>query len=218
MFNSAGTCDTGTAIPRPRTFAQELATALSGLDCVLNGEKALYASAELTTGRLLYRLLREHGLHSTAELKAALGDEEYRRRVWDPNLAGALALARDLRQRFPGELVVTPAPYLIEGWTQTEYLTLWETVLRTRIKALYLSDDWEYSNGCAFEFAVAVDACLPTFDAAGRPLKHRDGRRRIERAAGDLESGGFDVSGLRASLARIAAAEPAGPPLIPIRL
>jgi len=197
MFNSAGTCETGDAVSRPRTFAQELATALSGLDCVLNGEKALYASAELTTGRRLYQLLREHGLGSTAALKAALGEEEYRRRVWEPNLAEALALARSLRQRFPGELVVTPAPYLIEGWTQPEYLTLWETVLRTRIKALYLSDDWEYSNGCAFEFSVAVDAGLPTFDAAGRSLPHQDGQARIAAAARNLESEGFDASALR---------------------
>jgi hypothetical protein len=191
------------ATVRPRTFAQELATGLSALDCVLNGEKALYASAELTTGRRLYQLLREMHLRTSAELKQALGEEEYRRRIWDPNFAEALAFARDLRSRHSGALVLSPAPYLIEGWSQPEYLSFWETVIRTRIQAVYLSADWEYSNGCVFEFSVACDAGLPTFDADGRPISLEEGKARIEAAARELERDGLDASGLQVALGRV---------------
>jgi len=201
FHNSGGELD---ATVRPRTFAQELATGLSAFDCLLNGEKALYASAELTTGPRLYRLLREHGLRDAAELRRSLGEEEYHRRLWDLNFSEALAFARELRARHPTELVLSPAPYLIEGWTQPEYLTLWETVVRTRIKALYFSDGWEYSNGCAFEFSVAADAGIPTLDAAGRPLTRDEGVRRLEEAARALEAEGFDASGLLAARGRVA--------------
>ncbi len=192
-----------TPVVRPRTFAQEFATALSALDCVLDGERAHYASAELTTGRPLYRLLAETGLRTAAELRQRLGEEEFKRRIFDPNFADALDLARSLRVRYPAELVVTPAPYSIEGWTQREYLALWETVIRTRIKALHFSDDWEYSNGCALEFQIAWALGLPTFNAAGRPLSLKEGRSRLESAVQDLEAGGFDASGLCSALQQL---------------
>jgi hypothetical protein len=60
----------------------------------------------------------------------------------------------------------------------------------TRIKALYFSDDWEHSNGCAFEFSVASDAGISTFAAAGRPLTREEGCRRLE-AAARAGGGGF---------------------------
>ena len=42
-----------------RTFAEEEAHAFSAMDCALNGEKGVYASSELTTGRRAYDLVQE---------------------------------------------------------------------------------------------------------------------------------------------------------------
>jgi hypothetical protein len=200
FYNSNGELDGN---PRVRTYGEEVAAALSALDCVLKGERALYASTELTTGRSLYQVLREHGFRTAAELRAKLGDEEYLRRVLNPHLAGALSFARSLQQRFPAERVVTPAPYSTRGWTQPEYLSLWETVIRTRIKSLYFHADWAISNGCAFEFAVAWDAGLATFNAEGSPLTLAAGRAQIEAAVRELEADSFDAAGLRESLERL---------------
>lgn len=200
FYNPGGELDGNT---RPRSYREEVRAALSALDCALNGEKAIYASAELTTGRPLYQLLKEHGFRTAAELREKLGDEEYLRRVFHPQLEGALAFARSLRLRFPAERVVTPAPYQIEGWSQPEYLALWETVIRTRIRSVFFHADWAFSNGCAFEFAVAQDAGLPTFDADGNPLPLAAGRARIEEAVRELAAGSFDTGGLLQSLARL---------------
>lgn len=201
FYNAHGELD-----PRPhaRTYREEAAMGRLALDCVLNGEKAVYASSELTTGPRLYRLLREHGLQDAAVLRQKLGEAEYQRLVWDPNAAEADAFARDLRERLPGRpLVVTPAPFLAPGWSQEEYLAFWESLIRTRFQALFLSDDWEYSNGCTFELAVAWDAGLPTFDAAGRPLSREEGMAKISRAIAELEAEGFDATGLRTNLGRM---------------
>lgn len=205
FYNPGGELDGNT---RVRSYREEVQAALSALDCALNGEKAIYASAELTTGRPLYQLLKEHGFRTAAELREKLGDEEYLRRVWSPHLEGALAFARSLKQRFPAELVVTPAPFQTRGWSQPEYLSLWETVIRTRIKSLYFHADWAFSNGCAFEFAVAQDAGLPTFDADGNSLTLAAGRARIEEAVRELAADSFDTSGLRQSLERLRPAPP----------
>lgn len=180
-----------------RTYAQEVEIGLSALDSILNGEKAVYASSELTTGKRLNALFREHGVRERRELKTRLGEEAFRRQVWEPNVAEANALARDLHRRLGGEIVITPAPFVSPGWTQPEYLAFWETVIRTRCKAVYFSEDWEYSSGCAFEFAVAHDYGLPTFHADGRELSLEDGIGRIAAACSELEAEGLDIGPFR---------------------
>ncbi|HEY0511949.1 MAG TPA: hypothetical protein VGH73_08595 [Thermoanaerobaculia bacterium] len=200
-YNPHGELD---ALPHSRTYREDAEMARLAIDCVLNGEKAIYASSELTTGPRLFQLFEEYGVRDIAALKAALGDEGWRKRLWDPNVAEANAFARELRDRVPGHpLTVTPAPFLAPGWSQEEYLALWESLIRTRFRAVGFSDDWEYSNGCTFEFAVAWDEGLPTFDARGKDLDLPAGIVRIERAVREIEAEGFDATSLRVNLARL---------------
>ncbi|NJL29733.1 MAG: hypothetical protein HC897_18520 [Thermoanaerobaculia bacterium] len=201
FYNPNGELD---ANRHPRTYREEAAMARSAIDCVLNGEKAIYASSELTTGPRLYRLLRENGLKDARTLRREIGEERYLAELWHPNVAEANAFARELRERIPGRpLVITPAPYLAPGWSQAEYLAFWESLIRTRFKAVYFSDDWELSSGCSFELTVAVDAGLATFDARGLPLGAAKGSELIGRTADQLELEGFDVSDLRLHLDRL---------------
>ena len=189
--------------PRTRTTAEELATALSAMDCVLNGEKAIYASSELTTGKRLYALLRETGAHDREELHRRLGEEGWKRRLWDPNVAEALELARKVRAGSGGALVLTPAPYTAAGWSQAEYLVLWETVIRSRVGRVVFGRDWEHSDGCALEFAVATEAGLPVFTEEGAPISREEGRALLSAAVSEIEAGGFDATGLQSCLARL---------------
>lgn len=86
---------------------------------------------------------------------------------------------------------------------EEEYLAFWETAIRTRFRALYFSDDWEWSHGCTFEFAVAWDSGLPTYTQAGQALELAQGIDLIVRAAEALDAEGFDSSGLRENLERL---------------
>lgn len=186
-----------------RSYGEEVVIALSAFDSVLNGEKAIYCSSELTTGKRLNALYRQLGVRTTSDLRQRIGEEAFRRLVWDPNVAEANAFARDLHHRLGGEIAITPAPFFSPKWGQPEFLAFWETVIRTRCKAVYFSPDWEYSSGCAFEFAVARDARLPTFYADGRDMSFAEGRGRIVAAADELEAEGLDVAPLREVLARL---------------
>ena len=188
-----------------RTYADESALAFSAIDCVLNGEQAVYASTELTTGRRAQAVLREIGGHLSSELRHRLGPGEYETRIWNPNVQGATAFARRLHHSLGGnQIVVTPAPFMAPGWKQPEYLSFWETLIRTRIKAVYFNDGWEFSNGCAFEYLVARDQQLPTFDAECRPLTAPNALALLRAAIQALTVDGIDTEALASTAADLA--------------
>lgn len=178
----------------------------SALDCALNGEKGIYASSELTTGRRAYDLAREHRAGSMQELREMLGDEPHRALIFDRNCDEASAFARRLKAEMGGaEMVITPAPFMAPGWSQAEYLHFWETLIRTRVKAVYFNEAWQYSNGCTFEYAVACDAGVACFDSSRRPLPLERGIELVENAVRELESAGVEVPRLRLNLERLQA-------------
>ena len=172
-----------------RTFAQEKAIAFSALDCALNGEKAVYASTELTSGWRAYTLLDRHQAGSQQELRELLGEDPHRSQLLDRNMEEAGRFARRLRERLE-TLVITPAPFEAPGWTQAEYLDFWEELIRTRVAAVWFNEAWEYSNGCTFEFAVARREGLPTFDAHGRELSLERGIALVDAAIQRLRADG----------------------------
>lgn len=195
-----------------RLYREESAIAFSAMDCVLNGELGVYASSELTTGERAYARLRDQGVSSTREL-----EEPHRSAIFKTNTEAAAAFAGRLREELrnarPGSgVVITPAPLNAPGWTQAEYLAFWETLIRTRVAAVYFNTGWEYSNGCTFEFAVAAEHGIPTFDAELRPLATHDAIARVEHAVMVVTAHGFDPHRLRINLDRLRrAAEPNSP-------
>lgn len=185
-----------------RHYAEEVAMVLSGMDCILHQHGAVYCSSEMTTGLRLYQVLHERGLSSAGELKAQLGDTRYREEIFETNCRLAISFAEEVRHRFSDRtLIITPAPFAAQGWSQPEYLAFWETLIRTRITAVWLNRNWQYSNGCTFEFAVAVDAGLPVYDSTGALLPKIVGVDLIRSAIRDLEHMGFTPDRLHENLA-----------------
>jgi hypothetical protein len=154
----------------------------------------------------LYEELQKNHLKIADELNQQLGKPWYQAHTWDPNVQSAIEFAEAIRATLQDDtIVITPAPFSAPGWSQSEYLAFWEQLLRTRVKSLRFNANWQVSNGCTFEFAVAEDAGLPAFDHAGYPLPRKTGIELIERAIQRLESQGFDTSKLRGNLQRLLA-------------
>jgi hypothetical protein len=187
-----------------RHYREEVEMAFSTLECVLNGEKSIYSSTELTTGLRLYNAMRTCHVKTAAELKELKGKDWYTNNIWNANLRTGAEFASRIRAQLQGKtLVVTPGPFSAPGWTQPEYLAFWEQLLRTRINSVWFNLNWQYSNGCTFEFAVSVDAGITTLDHRGNSFSVRQGADLIEAAIRDLESSGFDTLKLRENLSRL---------------
>jgi hypothetical protein len=194
--------------PSEREFArlhrEEIDMVFSGIDCVLNDERAIYCSSELTTGARLYEALRENKLKTAAELKGKLGKAWFSTNIFDANVKLGKEFAQCVRNSLTDKtIVITPGPFVAPTWSQPEYLFFWETLLRTRIKSACFNRNWQFSNGCAFEFAVAQDVGVPTLDHNGKPLELDEGFQLIESAIRRLDTDGFDASALRENLERL---------------
>src|SRR5277367_2701664 len=105
-----------------RLYREEVDKAFSALDCMLNREKAIYAGAELTSGRRLYNAFREFHVKTADELKQVKGKDWYGANIWDANVNAARDFAAQVREKVAGKtLVITPAPFSAPGWTPPEY-------------------------------------------------------------------------------------------------
>lgn len=184
-----------------RLFREEADMALSAMDCLLLEQKAVYASSEITTGKAAYGRVADLGLRTLRDLP----EREFESIVAG-NLRDAIQFARSLRSRLPTQtLVISPAPFRAAGWTQAEYLLFWQTLIQTRIGAVYFRADWQYSNGCAFEFATAIRLGIPTFDHSCNALSQAEGLAMLEQAAAEVRGKHIDVSRLEASIESVSA-------------
>jgi hypothetical protein len=166
----------------------------SAVDCVTNSKLAIYGSSEVTSGYRMFEAMRENKVRASAELEKNFADAY--KSVRKMNADSARDFAEELKAN--GSPVINPVPLGIPGWGQPEYLAFWEEIIRTRVKEVYFNDKWEFSNGCTYEFAVAVDAGKPTLDVKGNRLSAEKAVGLIQVAIDDLK--GFDTTKLEKHL------------------
>jgi hypothetical protein len=189
-----------------RHYQEEVEMVFSAIDCALNRELAIYCSSELTSGLRLFAELGKHKLKTAAELKKQMGQAWFDANIFAVNAEAANEFAKFVRSSVSDNtMVITPAPFTAPGWSQPEYLAFWETLIRTRIESVWFNREWQFSNGCTFEYAVALDAELPTFNHDGKALDREAGMAAIESAIDRLKAEGFDTAKLQENLEKLRA-------------
>jgi len=116
-----------------------------------------YASMPITTGKRYYDVLDKHGVKSIDDLlkkdDKALVDEIIR-----PNIRQGIGFGKHLAEMLPYQVII-PAAFEAkrQKWTQGDYMFLWYRVLEEKAARIYFIEDWQYSNGCAQEFARGIE-------------------------------------------------------------
>lgn len=156
-------------------------------DCALAGTRVTYLSGPITTGRRYIDTVRNKG--RSAKTKNAVLHE---------NLAALVATAKRLRSE-RREVVVEPASLNLPEWSQGDYHRLWEGLIERHARLLIFMPDWEYSVGCAIEFAHASKLDIPTQTLSGSPITVDDGMALLTAARDDILAD--DANGTLASIA-----------------
>ena len=186
-----------------RKVIDEIKMSMSAFDCMLPDDAGIYCSSDITTGkRFYYEVLKAHGVRSEDELKEKLGPDDFKRVQTDLiqfNVARGVEFAEKLRER--GLInVVTPGPYFAKGFDQQHYLYLWEWFIIKKIYEARFNFDWEYSNGCTLEYAIAARKGIPRLDHEGNRIELESAIERVEAAVRELNAHGFVIPKLRHNL------------------
>ena len=163
------------------------------MDCILSGDgkDAIYCSTELTTGKSAYKAMLDNNVHTIDELDDV--DKKIFKRVKEGNKQAAAVFASKVRaEHKDGTMIINPAPLERPGWEQNEYYAFWDELIRTRVKQIRFNDEWEFSNGCTYELAVALDEDIPILDSKGDSLAPKNAITAIEDALQWLHHQGFD--------------------------
>lgn len=198
------------AVPefQSRKVIDEINMSLSAFDCMLPDDAGIYCSSDITTGKkFYYEVLKKYGAKSESELRELLGADEFKRvqtELIQSNVVRGSEFAEKLRER--GLInVVTPGPYFAKGFDQQHYLYLWELFIIKKIYEVRFNYDWEYSNGCTLEYAIAARKGIPRLDHEGALLDLAAAIGRIEAAVAELAKEGFLIEKLKQNLGLIKA-------------
>ncbi len=175
------------AASRPRTSAMHDAL-MQPWVCAFASVRVIYLSGPITTGPLFLEAIR-----------SGVGDA--RERAFDANSAALKATAARLRNE-RSEIVVEPASLNVVGWSQNDYIAFWEIFIERHVRLVMLMPGWQFSAGCAAEFAKATESGIRTETLEGLELRPEQGIAMLQAAADDMKDGGrFEgIARLRASI------------------
>ena len=146
-------------------------------DCALADSRVIYLSGPITTG-----------VRYAQQVRSGVSADAARERARQENIADLLATAKLLRKQ-RGEIIVEPASLDLPEWSQAEYHRLWEKLIERHARLVIFIPGWEYSVGCALEFAHASAQDIRTEALSGTPLSVNDGVALLSAASKDLRGG-----------------------------
>ena len=178
---------------------------LSAYGSVLSAEGGLaYVSMPITTGKLMYDVLTDAGVRSVEELRAKDPDA-LMKLIIRPNISRGIEIARGVTQ-IENRPVVAPSIFEAreQRWTQAEYMMMWSQMIELYVGRMYMSPDWQYTNGGSEEYLESVLMSLGfrvrwqinISDCDGQPIPLHQGMTSIALALEDLHRRKFKAPAL----------------------
>jgi hypothetical protein len=163
---------------------------LNVLATAVDGRGATYMSTPITSGRR-YSAWR---LKLGGRAPEPGHEEGMRREVIEHNRAHAAQVAHRLRSERGAHLIDPTRLEDLQGWTQDDYRAFWALVIERFACRVLFVDDWQYSNGCAYEFLTARRRGLPTLDERERTLSLADGAALLRSAVEEMRGQSLQTS------------------------
>ncbi|MGF1540574.1 MAG: hypothetical protein ACFCU5_09005, partial [Pleurocapsa sp.] len=130
---------------------------------VFNQDGVLYCSAPVTSGKRYIDWLERIGKNFVDIDRADRSyHESHFKEVIEPNRKHAQRFIGQLREETE-QIVIDPTALTpIANWKQQDWRSFWQQVIERYVNTVFLINDWQYSNGCVYEFWVAQKNEIPT--------------------------------------------------------
>lgn len=133
----------------------DIARIVRGMPC---SKGVGYLSTPITSGKQLYIMMQERGLKEHDKKVMAdnikINEEKGIEKIHD------MMKYIDIPIIYPGAFFPVNGYDSYSKWETPQFMALWLTLIGENATALFMNDDWEYSNGCAEEFTHAVQMKL----------------------------------------------------------
>lgn len=186
------------SFPPNSSRQEEIDQFVAVLSSVVDGRTATYLSAPFSSGRRLFELYRAVRIDPTLSNAGKNRSEVVHR-----NRAYARELARRLRGRGICVLIDPSGFDDVPDWDQNDYRHFWRRVLEVYVATVVFSTDWEFSNGCAYEFLVATRSGLTMLREDLSPLELGEGVARLRAAICEAKEVGAPTEFLESVLAEL---------------
>jgi hypothetical protein len=163
---------------------EDQAMMLEAMKCLVGRDGASYISGPITTGRTFLAWCNRGNLRVDAADKNSL---EFRTYVIQANEKAILRVAEDVRKR-QSRPVIEPASLAIPHWSQSHYIRFWIDALDRFVSDVVMVDGWQFSAGCAAEFAFSTRKGYRIYSESGRSLSKSDGNDLILKAICEIEN------------------------------
>ena len=158
---------------------------------VFNQDGVLYCSAPVTSGKRYIDWLERIGKNFVDIDRADRSyHESHFKEVIEPNRKHAQRFIGQLREETE-QIVIDPTALTpIANWKQQDWRSFWQQVIERYVNTVFLINDWQYSNGCVYEFWVAQKNEIPTLNEDRHPLDLVIGIEMIEEAIVQIKQRG----------------------------
>jgi hypothetical protein len=141
---------------------------LQAFDAAGAEDGLVYVSVPITSGPRELSLMARLGA-SREDLRSTHRDL-WLAEVVRPNEKEAVSYAARARVLFPQQLVVEPARLHVSAWSQADYGSFWETLIKGYALRLIATPDWAFSMGSRQEVDLAFRIGLPILSINGDTL------------------------------------------------
>lgn len=132
---------------------------------VLYGSNVSYCSAPITSGKRYLAWLDSVG-KCFVDIDGVDKDYQYLhfQKVIEPNRLHAQQFIQKLRDQKDYIVIDPSALSALPSWTQRDWRSFWGKVIERYVNTAFFINDWQYSNGCVYEFWIAQRKGIPVLD------------------------------------------------------
>jgi hypothetical protein len=145
------------------------------------GNRVLYISVPITSGRRFLEWYSEEGCNLNPYSDEYFEQKE--KHVLIPNQDSSKIIIENIRQRTSCTVI---DPSNLENtelkWEQKEFYDFWDEFISDCVDEVLFVDGWEYSIGCCYEFASAVEKGKIIIDQSMLPFSLEVGIARIRKS------------------------------------
>jgi hypothetical protein len=154
---------------------------------------AVYVSSPITSGRRYIEWIKQH-----PENRNFSGDNqnpEFIASVIEKNREHAKSVVQKMRTLFFHQVVIDPTAVPdLSGWSQDDYRYAWGRIIEQYAALLVLSDDWQFSSGCIYEYLIGKRTGIKVLDEEQREITLERGLQLIREAINLMESHNLSIT------------------------